>query len=491
MSEQPKLPNRQTPFSEAFREFIPTGWAPYSEELPEPLPATAFAGARRSAIGAQFPGVRLVIPAGELKVRSNDTDYRYRPHSAFAHLTGLGTDREPGAVLVLEPTDDGHDATLYFKPRAARTDPEFYADARYGEMWVGQRESLAEMEALTGLSCAPIGRLPDALAKDADSTRVLIVADADEQLTAALTAQRATLGTESQAAGDEQLSVALSELRLVKDAFEADQLRAACDATADAFEAVVAALPEAVRRGRGERWVEGVFGLHARHAGNAVGYDTIAAGGDHANTLHWIDNDGDLRPEDLLLIDAGIELDTLYTADITRTLPVSGRFSPVQRRVYDAVLEAQRAGIEAARPGARFADVHAAAIRVIAQYLYDWGLLPVSVEQSLDPATGGHHRRWMVHGTSHHLGIDVHDCARARQENYREGVLRPGMVITIEPGLYFKSTDLLVPEELRGIGVRIEDDVLITDDGSEVLSARLPRSADEVEAWMAGILGPN
>ena len=491
MSEQPKLPNRQTPFSEAFREFIPTGWAPSSEELPEPLPATAFAGARRSAIGAQFPGVRLVIPAGELKVRSNDTDYRYRPHSAFAHLTGLGTDREPGAVLVLEPTDDGHDATLYFKPRAARTDPEFYADARYGEMWVGQRESLAEMEALTGLSCAPIGRLPDALAKDADSTRVLIVADADEQLTAALTAQRATLGTESQAAGDEQLSVALSELRLVKDAFEADQLRAACDATADAFEAVVAALPEAARRGRGERWVEGVFGLHARHQGNAVGYDTIAASGDHANTLHWIRNDGDLKPGDLLLIDAGIELDTLYTADITRTLPVSGRFSPVQRRVYDAVLEAQRAGIEAARPGARFADVHAAAIRVIAQYLYDWGLLPVSVEQSLDPATGGHHRRWMVHGTSHHLGIDVHDCARARQENYREGVLRPGMVITVEPGLYFKSTDLLVPEELRGIGVRIEDDVLITDDGCEVLSARLPRSADEVEAWMAGILGPN
>ena len=486
--EEERLPNRQTPFSAAFKEFIPQGWAPYPDELPDALPATAFAAARRAAIGAEFPGDRLVIPAGELKVRSNDTDYRFRPHSAFAHLTGLGADREPGAVLVLEPTDTGHDATLYFKPRAPRTDPEFYADARYGEMWVGQRESLAEMEALTGLACAPISQLPDALAKNAGATRVLIVADADAELTAAVQAQRVEFGTEADALTDGRLSVALSELRLIKDGFEADELRAACDATADGFEAVVASLPEAIRRGRGERWVEGVFGLHARHAGNAVGYDTIAASGDHANTLHWIDNDGDLRPGDLLLLDAGVERDSLYTADITRTLPVSGRFSPAQRKVYDAVLAAQRAGIDAARPGAKFSDVHAAAIRVIAEHLHAWGLLPVGVEESLNPETGGHHRRWMVHGTSHHLGIDVHDCAQARQQHYREGTLAPGMVITVEPGLYFKSTDLLVPEELRGIGVRIEDDVLITADGCEILSARLPRTADDVESWMERLL---
>jgi len=491
MTDEQKLPNRQTPFSKAFGDFIPQGWAPYSDELPDALPATAFTSRRRDAISAQFPGDRLVIPAGELKTRSNDTDYRYRPHSAFAHLTGLGTDREPRAVLVLEPTDDGHDATLYFKPRAPRTDPEFYADTRYGEVWVGQRESLAEMEALTGLACVPIDRLSEALAKNAGDTRVLVVAEADAEITAALLSQRTTLGTDAHAAGDEQLAVALSELRLVKDAFEVEQLREACAATALAFEAVVASLPEAVGRGRGERWVEGIFGLHARHAGNAVGYDTIAAAGDHATTLHWIDNDGDLREGDLLLLDAGVELDSLYTADITRTLPVTGGFSPAQRRVYEAVLAAQQAGLEAARPGATFADVHAAAVRVIAQHLHDWGLLPVAVEQSLDPEAGGHHRRWMVHGTSHHLGIDVHDCAQARRENYLNGVLRPGMVLTVEPGLYFKSTDLLVPEELRGIGIRIEDDVLITDDGCEILSTGLPRTADEVEAWMAGILGQN
>lgn len=483
---QPDLPNRQTPFSEAFRQFIQQGWAPYGTGLPEPLPAAAAAGPRRAAISAQFPGDRLVVPAGGYKVRSNDTDFRFRPHSAFAHLTGLGTDREPDAVLVLEPTDAGHDATLYFKPRAPRDSAEFYSDARYGEMWVGRRPSLDEMAALCGIRCAPVEELPDQLRKDAGSTRVRAVTAAlDEDLLAVLAEVR---GEDAKAAaeGDTELVVALSELRLTKDAFEVDQLREACRQTADGFAAVVADLPEAVRRGRGERWVEGVFGLHARHVGNAVGYDTIAAAGDHACTLHWIRNDGDLREGDLLLLDAGVELDSLYTADVTRTLPVTGRFSDAQRRVYEAVLEAQEAGIAAAQPGATFSDIHRAAIAVIAWHLEEWGLLPVSAEESLSDA-GGQHRRWMVHGTSHHLGIDVHDCAQARNEHYRQGTLAPGMVLTVEPGLYFKADDELVPEELRGIGVRIEDDVLITDTGNENLSAGLPRSSADVEAWMAGL----
>ncbi len=488
--QQPKLPNRQIPFSQAFKDFIPTGWAPYDTDLPDPLPATACTAARRHRLARLFPGERLVVPAGGLKVRSNDTDHRFRPHSAFAHLTGLGTDREPDAVLVLEPTDAGVAPTLFFSPRAPRTDEEFYASPRYGEMWVGQRESLDEMAALAGIPCAPIATLRDALAKNADSTRLRVLRAASDEVTAMVDEVRA--GHEVQAdavAADDELEVALSELRLVKDDYEVAQLRAACEATAVGFEAVVADLSEAVRRGRGERWVEGVFGLHARHLGNAVGYDTIAASGDHANTLHWIRNDGDLRDGDLLLLDAGVELDSLYTADITRTLPVSGRFSEAQRRVYLAVLEAQQAGIDAARPGASFSDIHAAAIAVIARHLEEWGLLPVTAAESLDLESGGQHRRWMVHGTSHHLGIDVHDCAQARQECYREGTLEPGMVVTVEPGLYFKSTDLLVPEELRGIGVRIEDDIVITADGCEVLSDMLPRDPDEVEAWMARILG--
>jgi Xaa-Pro aminopeptidase len=484
--EQPALPNRQTPFSKSFTEFIPTGWAPYPSELPAALPATGPAAARRQRITAAFPGTRLVIPAGGLKVRSNDTDFRFRPHSAFAWLTGLGSDREPDAVLVIEADAA---ATLYFKPRAPRTDPEFYADARYGEMWVGQRESLEEMSAMTGLPCAEIAELDAALVRGLDTVPVRIVRDADPAIVERLDAARRGAGVDVDAAhaADEEFEVALSEARLIKDAFELAELRQACADTALGFEAVVADLPEAVRRGRGERWVEGVFGLHARHAGNAVGYDTIAASGDHANTLHWIRNDGDLRPGDLMLMDAGVEAESLYTADITRTLPVSGTFSPAQRKVYTAVLEAQAAGFAAARPGAKFSDVHAAAIAVVAKHLAEWGLLPVSAEESLDPDNGGQHRRWMVHGTSHHLGIDVHDCAQARRENYRDAELKPGMVITVEPGIYLKATDLLVPEEMRGIGVRIEDDIAITEDGCEILSSHLPRDPDEVEAWMAGI----
>ncbi len=471
---------RNQPFSEPFKAFIDQDWAPYPTDLPDALPATRSAATHRAALSAQFPGERLIIPAGTLKTRSNDTDFRFRPHAAFAHLTGLGGDREPNAVLVIDP-DAG--STLYFKPRAPRTDPEFYSDSTYGEMWVGVRESLDEMSALCAMPCAPISSLNEALAAPAAGLRV--IREADPAITAKVDGLRGA--SEADAARDAEFAVAVSELRLVKDPFEIDELRAACAATATAFEAVVADFPEAVRRGHGERWVEGVFGLHARHLGNAVGYDTIAAAGDHANTLHWVKNTGDLKPGDLILLDAGIEIESLYTADITRTLPVSGTFTPAQRQVYDAVRDAQQAGMDAARAGATFHDVHDASIAVVAQYLHDWGILPVSVEQSLDPARGGHHRRWMVHGTSHHLGIDVHDCAQALREHYHNGPLKPGMTITVEPGIYFKSTDLLVPEELRGIGVRIEDDVLITDGPCEILSSGLPREADEVERWMAGI----
>ena len=491
---RPELPNRQIPFSEAFKKFIVDGWAPHSTRLPDQLPAAAWARGRREHLSAQFPGERLVIPAGGLKVRSNDTDYRFRPHSAFAHLTGLGTDREPDAVLVLEPTDSGHDATLYFKPRAPRDSEEFYADSRFGELWVGRRPSLAEMSGLCEIPCATISDLADRLRKNGDSIPLRVLpADLDHEVRHAIDEMRdshlVTEVDQERATAedrDHEFAVALSELRLIKDGYENGEMREACRQTAAAFEAVVAGIPEAVRRGRGERWVEGIFGLHARHVGNAVGYDTIAAAGDHACTLHWIRNDGELREGELLLLDAGIELDSLYTADVTRTLPIDGTFSDQQRMVYDAVFEAQQAGIAAAQPGAKFSDVHEAAVAVIARHLDVWGLLPVTVEESLDEQ-GGQHRRWMVHGTSHHLGIDVHDCAQARVEAYRQGILQPGMIITVEPGLYFKPDDELVPDALRGIGVRIEDDVLITADGNENLTAMLPRSPADIERWVSTI----
>ncbi|MDN5770388.1 MAG: aminopeptidase P N-terminal domain-containing protein, partial [Microlunatus sp.] len=224
MSEsQPKLPNRQTLFSDAFKAFIAKGWSPYPNDLPPRLPAADAAAARRRRVSAQFPGQRLVIPAGGLKIRSNDTDYRFRPHSAFAHLTGLGADREPDAVLVLEPTDSGHDAALYFKPRAPRDSAEFYADARYGEMWVGRRPSLEEMAAWCGIRCVPVAELDEHLAKNAEETTIRVVRNADPALAERLDRLRGEIevsgeGEEEQVqAKDAEFAEALSELRLVKD----------------------------------------------------------------------------------------------------------------------------------------------------------------------------------------------------------------------------------------------------------------------------------
>jgi Xaa-Pro aminopeptidase len=480
----------QRPSSEAFRQFVASGWGPRPTDLPPLGEGSRWAVERRARLSARFPGDRLVVPAGGLQVRSNDTDHRYRPHTAFAYLTGLGGDREPDCVLVLEPlAAGGHEALLYFRPRAERDTEEFYADARYGELWVGTRQSLEEIAAETGIAARHLDGLRDALVKDLGAVTVRVVRDADADVTDHLDASRAADGLDEAAAvaGDDALADEVSAMRCVKDEWEVAQLRDAVEATARGFADIAASLPRAVEHARGERVIEGVFAARAREEGNGVGYEVIAAAGEHACTLHWIRNDGTVPADALVLVDAGVEVDSLYTADVTRTLPVSGRFSDAQRRVYTAVLDAADAAFAATRPGATIRDVHEAAMAVIVDRLASWGLLPVSAEESLDPATGGQHRRWMVHGTSHHLGLDVHDCARLARETYQGQALAPGMVFTIEPGLYFRADDLLVPEELRGIGVRIEDDVLVTEDGAENLSAMLPRDPDAVEEWLASL----
>ena len=448
--------NRRQGFGRGFLDTISTGWADRPEVLPPPREQAAHAARRRDAVSAAFPGRRLVVPAGPYRVRSNDTDYPFRAHSAFAHLTGWASEAVPDSLLVFDPRPDGagHEITLYFRERADRTTAEFYANPSIGEFWIGPRPALDVVAADLALATAHID---DFAASDAD-----VILDEDSELTRFV-----------------------SELRLHKDEYEIAQLQLAVDVTADGFDDIVANLPRIVEHPRGERIVEGVFHQRARSDGNWEGYDTIAASGPHACYLHWTRNDGAVAPGDLILIDAGVELDSLYTADITRTLPVSGRFTEVQRRVYETVREAADAAFAAAKPGAKFSDLNAAAWNVIAHRLDEWGILPVSADESLDPETGHHHRRYMVHGTSHHLGLDVHDCAQARRELYAGGTLEPGMVFTIEPGLYFQIDDLTVPEEYRGIGVRIEDDIQLTAAGPVNLSAAIPRTADEVEAWIA------
>ncbi|MGW6914953.1 aminopeptidase P family protein [Kitasatospora sp. NPDC054939] len=488
-AQQPRLNtgSHDLPVSAALDAFMGTAWAATPLPADSRVPGAAVTPARRARLSAAFPGERLVVPAGELKVRSNDCDYRFRPHSAYAWLTGLTGEDQVGHVLVLEPTGpEGHEPVLYLRPRSPRGgDPvrgaEFYRDRRYGEFWVGRRPDLAEASRLTGIRTEHLDDLAKLLTGPQPATRV--AAGTDPVLDAAT----GRPGTPEQRERDAALASVLAELRLVKDAWEVQQLQLSVDHTVLGFEDVVRALPAALRHHRGERWIEGVFNLRARAEGNGTGYDTIAASGAHACVLHWIRNDGPLDPGALLLLDAGVETDTLYTADITRTIPLGGSFTPVQRQAYELVLAAQDAGIAALRPGASFRDFHRAAMRVIAEGLADWGVLRIPAEESLREDSGLH-RRYTLCSSGHMLGLDVHDCAKARAETYLDGTLEAGQVLTVEPGLYLQPDDETLPVELRGLGIRIEDDLLITEDGAQLMSGALPRTVPAIEAWMAELL---
>jgi len=443
----------RTPHSKEFLDYISSGWADKAATNIATDKVAPFAKKRRQAVAKAFPDKVVVIEAGAPKTRSNDTEYRYRPHAAFAHLTGWGSRTVADSVLVID-TKQNKDI-LFLRPTAGKDSDEFFANSAIGEFWVGARPTLEEIASLLDIETRDLAEL-DAFLEGTDK-----------------------LDLENQ-----ELAQFVSELRLIKDSYEIEQMRIAVAASVSGFEDIVRVLPKSVGIPKGERVIETAFFARARQEGNDLGYDTIAAAGKNACVLHWISNDGEVKANELVLVDAGVEADSLYTADITRTLPVSGKFTPAQKEIYLAVLEAADAAFAIAKPGIKFREIHAAAMKVIAQKTSDWGILPVSAEESLDE-NKQFHRRWMVHGTSHHLGIDVHDCAQARKEMYLDAELKEGMVFTIEPGLYFHEDDLLAPKEFRGIGIRIEDDVLVTASGVENLSRALPRDPDEIEAWMA------
>jgi len=445
----------RTPNSKEFLDYISSSWQERSGETISPSPAADFAKTRRDQVAAEFPGQLILIEAGAPKTRSNDTEYRYRPHAAFAHLTGWGSQTVPDSVLVID--SEQANQILFLRPTAGKDSDEFFANPAIGEFWVGARPTLEDVSALLKIDTRDLSELSAYL-------------DNKEAITLE----------------DSELAQFVSELRLVKDSYEIDQMRQAVASSIRGFEDIVKVLPRAAKNPRGERIIETAFFARARLEGNDLGYETIAAAGKNACVLHWITNHGPVNNGELVLVDAGVELDSFYTADITRTLPINGKYSDAQLEVYLAVLEAADAAFAVAKPGIKFREVHAAAMKVIANKVADWGILPVSAEESLE-ADKQFHRRWMVHGTSHHLGLDVHDCAQARKEMYFDAELKEGMIFTIEPGLYFHENDLLAPERFRGIGIRIEDDVLVTNDGVENLSAKLPRTPAEIESWMASL----
>jgi Xaa-Pro aminopeptidase len=464
------------PMAEHLRAAITADWDP-APPMPHPARSDVAAPAarRRAALSARFPDRLVVVPAGTLTVRANDTEYAFRAASSFTWLTGETT---ADAVLVLEPTAGGHDAVLYVREYAQPGDVAYFTDRVHGAVWVGNVPNLTDTAEVLSLSTRPLAALERDLARWRDGEAALL-AGVDPSVDALLPRADASL-----------LPQVLDELRLVKDAWEIDRLRHACDVTARGFADVAREIPTVLGRDdlRGERWLEGTFWRRARLEGYDVGYGSIVGAGAHGTTLHWWRNHGAILPGQLLLADMGVETDELYTADVTRTMPVSGAWTPDQLKVYRAVQEAQAAGIAEVKSGADFLAAHRAAMWVLADHLHSWGILPVGADVSCDAEPdkpgAGLHRRYTLHGTSHMLGIDVHDCALARDENYRDGTLVAGHVLTVEPGLYFQVNDRTVPAELRGLAVRIEDDIAVTDGEPLNLSDGLPRDPDEITAWM-------
>ncbi|AOS62037.1 aminopeptidase P family protein [Actinoalloteichus hymeniacidonis] len=450
-----------------FLDNIKQGWSAQSTQPDLPAGAAAAAAEHRRRLVAELPGRRIAVASGRAPVRANDTYHDFRPDSDFVWLTGCNAE---GAVLVITPTADGHDAVLYLAEPAGPELADFFADPHHGALWNGPQPGLAEWSEALGLTCLPLERLADSLRGMTPPT--MVVTGVDPLLDA--------VGDGRGGAGE--VRRVCSELRRIKDDWEIGQLREAVDATIGAFGDVAAALPAAIEGG-GERWLQGTFDRVARSAGNGPGYATIVASGPNAPVLHWVRCDGPVRPDHLVLLDAGVEVKSCYTADVTRTFPASGTFSAAQRQVYDLVTAAHLAAIEEVRPGRDYLAFHDTALRVLAEGLHDWGLLPVSVDEAMDP-NGQQHRRFIVCGIGHYLGIDVHDSPHASAAAYHGGTLEERMVLTVEPGLYFHPNDETVPPELRGIGVRTEDDLLVTSGAPEVLSSELPIHSADIERWV-------
>jgi Xaa-Pro aminopeptidase len=461
--------------------FMTAGWADPAPVIDPLNPVIAYTAERRARLAEALPAELLVIPAGLPRVRSNDSDYTFRPGTDHLWLTG-NTVAE--SVLVVDTTGGEAGAILYLRAPSGRGGDEFWQNDALGDLWVGPRPTLAETQAALGIETRPL----DDFARDferaaARARRIRVLPTLDESVDELV---RQVCGASF--APHLALKTTLDELRLIKNDWEIGQLQLAVDATALGFDDCVGEWDAARASARGERYLEGTFGRRARVEGEGPAYGSIVASGPHATTLHYTRNTGRLADGELVLMDMGVELSSLYAADVTRTVPVSGVFTPLQRDVYEIVLRAQQAGIDTLRAGVRFQDYQDACGRSLTAGLIELGLIRSSLEEAMAPSAL-HHRRWSISRAGHMLGMDVHDCNHASHENYLGGVLAAGNTLTVEPGLYFQANDLTVPAELRGLGIRIEDDLVVTETSSVNLSAAIPRSVSEVEAWVGAARG--
>jgi len=465
---------------------------------------------RRAALLSRLGETIAIIPAAREQIRNDDVTHPFRQDSDFHFLTGFD---EPDAVAVFDPASNTP-FTLFVRPR----DPD-------RESWTGLRAGIGGAIERFGADAAhPVGELEDWLRQwliGRRSVGYTLGGPVDDRVLGALGEARRYAARSGERVPDELIDVRsiLHELRLIKSPDEIEALREACRISAVAHnEAMRFATP-----GRSERQVQAVLEyVFGQMDAERVGYGSIVAGGDNAVILHYVENDQPLGGGDLLLIDAGAEYRHL-TADVTRTFPVNGRFSAPQRTVYELVLKAQLEVIALCRPGLPFTDMHARAVEVLSAGLVELGLLPGSADEVIEK---GWYRQFFFHGTGHWLGIDVHDAGASRID--RAGrPLEPGMAFTVEPGVYVSrgkasvtlshasydaderlrlafelggdaaraeikrrdkeagTFDFEVPAEFLGIGVRIEDDLLVTTDGYENLSELTPVEPDAIEAMCA------
>lgn len=425
---------------------------------------------RERVLAALGPNAVAVIPAAPVFIRNNDVEHEYRPDSDLYYLTGFA---EPESVLLLVTGHPEHRYVLLVRPRDSER-----------ETWDGPRAGVEGAVAQFGADVAyPIDELDRRLVEYfTDRSRLYYALGRDRTMDDRIL--RAIARVRAQARKGVRWPTEIvdpgtivHEMRWIKSDTEVEIMRRAAEITRDAF----ARAFEIARPGRGEHEVEGTLRATFRALGaERPAYPPIVASGPNACVLHYRTNNRRMEEGDLLLIDAGAEFGC-YAADVTRTFPVSGRFTHPQREIYQLVLDAQLAAIETVRPGATLEQVHRRAVEVITDGLVKLGVLDGDVSTLVEKEA---YKRYFMHGTSHWLGMDVHDVGNY----YLDGAprpLMPGCVLTVEPGIYLPPHDERIPPAFRGIGVRIEDDVVCTTDGYRLLTYDIPKHVDEIESLLA------
>ncbi len=434
------------------------------------LPRPNFAAHRDAVLSQLPPDEAVLVFSGAPTLRNGDSEHRYRPDSDVYWLTGW---TDPTCAVFLRAGEEP--LTMFVRPKD-----------REREVWEGWRPGVDGARRDFGADAAfPYADLPKELPRLLQGVRALHYAfacDADNDTLVMGSVSRAArkakrTGMVTPETYHHPVRV-LHEVRLHKQPGELALMREAARVSAEAHVAAMLA----TRPGVTEYAIESVLiDTFLRSGSTGAGYTPIVAGGANATVLHYVTNRDTLEDGELLLVDAGAEVG-FYTADITRTWPVSGRFTEVQRRAYEHVLAAQEAAIAAAVVGAAFTDIHDAAVRRLTEGMIDLGLLEGDVDERIEDAS---FKRYYMHGTSHWLGLDVHDVGAYASEGAPRS-LHAGQVLTVEPGLYIATDDEDAPAALRGLGIRIEDDILVTPEGPEVLTAGVPKSPDAIEALLAG-----